>query len=73
MEFMAYYGAVLCLISLLMFFKPNWLIRMNKMGEKVVFTDSSLFTSPKISGALFIAIGFFLIYLGYYLKDMQLN
>ncbi|MFC1556186.1 hypothetical protein ACFL67_03800 [candidate division KSB1 bacterium] len=65
MEFILYYGIVLLLVSLVIIFKPNVIIRLNKATDKVVFTDSNLFRNPFVSGVIFIVLGCLLVYIGF--------
>lgn len=70
MRFFLYFGIGLTIISLIFIIQPRWIIKLNKLGERVVFTDADFFGHPRISGILFIVLGLILIYVGYILKGV---
>jgi len=71
MDFLIYYGIALSIISLLFIIKPGLIIKLNKMTERVVFTDSNLFARPVLSGIVFIVLGVFLIYVGFLVRQVR--
>jgi len=50
-------GIIIILFSLILLINPSFLIKINKLGNRIVFTDSNLFASPRLSGAGFIFFG----------------
>lgn len=66
MLFVLISGVFLMAISLAMIINPELMARINKLSNKIVFTDSSLFVKPVISGILFILLGTLLIWAGLY-------
>ena len=70
MDYLEIVGVFLIIFSLLLIIKPILIFKLNRFCNKIIFTDSEFFTSPKISSTLFVAVGIFIIYLGYYIKDM---
>ncbi len=69
MQFLLYMSILLGVIGLVLLIVPGAIIKLNKIGDKVVFTDSDLFTHPKFSGAAFIILGGLLIYVGILIRE----
>ncbi|MFC1726328.1 hypothetical protein ACFL4T_11930 [candidate division KSB1 bacterium] len=50
-------GCVFLMIGLVLIIWPAFIIKLNEDTNKVLFTDSTFFSSPKISGFIFLIIG----------------
>lgn len=57
-------GLFLLLVSLGLIIKPGIVVKLNRVSNKVIFTDSSLFERPVISGVLFLASGILILWSG---------
>ena len=69
MQSLLYMSVLLGIIGLVFLFMPRLIIKLNKVGDKVIFTDSDLFSRPKLSGFAFIILGVLLIYVGILIRD----
>ena len=54
-------GCLFLIFGLVMIFFPAFIIKLNEDSNKVLFTDSRFFSSPKISGFIFLFIGILFI------------
>lgn len=69
---------LVCLIfnlifSLILIIKPEFIFRLNELGKhKIIFADAEFFSSPKVSGILFIFGGIIIIYVGFVLRNISL-
>lgn len=70
MDILRIVSILLLIFSLILIFKPSAIFILNKICNKVIFTDSEFFTSPKISGILFVVCGIIIVILGVYIKEM---
>ncbi len=70
MNYLLIISIILIIFSILLIFKPSLIFKLNRWGNKVIFTDSEFFSSPKISGILFIVIGIIIIYIILYFRDL---
>ncbi|MFC1564293.1 hypothetical protein ACFL6G_05115 [candidate division KSB1 bacterium] len=69
MQLLFYLSIVLGIFGIVLLLFPRAIIKLNEIGDKVVFTDSALFSRPKLSGVAFIILGAFLIYVGILIRD----
>jgi len=70
MDILRIVSILLLIFGLILIFKPSAIFKLNKICNKVIFTDSEFFSSPKISGILFVVFGIIIVILGVYIKDM---
>ena len=70
MDILTIVSSLLLIFSLILIFKPSAIFKLNRICSKVIFTDSEFFSSPKISGILFVVFGIIIVVLGVYIKDM---
>ncbi len=71
MQSLLYMSILLGIIGIVFLFMPRAIIKLNKVGDKVIFTDSDLFSRPKLSGLAFIILGVLLMYVGLLIRDNQ--
>ena len=70
MEVLSIVAVLLLIFGLMLMIKPSTIFSLNKYCNKIIFTDAEFFSSPKISGILFILFGIIIIIVGFYIKDM---
>ena len=73
MDFFEIISIFLMFFGIVMIIKPSLIYKLNRWGNKIIFTDSEFFSSPKISGILFIIVGIIIIYLGYRINNIVLS
>ena len=72
MNYLLIISIFLIIFSTLLIFKPSMIFKLNRWGDKVIFTDSEFFSFPRISGMLFIVIGIIVIYISFYFKELSI-
>ena len=70
MDVLGIVAIILLIFSLIFMFRPSIIFKLNKFCNKVIFTDAEFFSSPKVSGVLFIVFGIIIIFIGFYIKDV---
>ena len=50
--------------SFLFFFAPGLIVKMSKIGNKLVFTDYGSVAHPKLSGAVLLIMSLVMLYIG---------
>jgi len=58
-------GGILCiLLGLLFLIKPTIIIRLNEIGNKVIFVDNALLIYPRVFGGFLLLASIYIIYSG---------
>ncbi|MFC1556187.1 hypothetical protein ACFL67_03805 [candidate division KSB1 bacterium] len=57
-------GAISVFIGLLFIINPKALIKLNEIGNNVIFDERKLLMYPRIFGGVMFALSLYLIYLG---------
>ncbi len=50
--------------SFLFFFAPGLIVKLSKIGNKLVFTDYGSVARPKLSGAVLLIMSLVMLYMG---------
>ena len=57
-------GLIFMGFSFLFFFAPGLIVKMSKIGNKLVFTDYGSVARPKLSGAVLLIASLVMLYIG---------
>ena len=72
MDFLLIISVFLMVFSVLLIIRPSFIINLNRYCNKVIFTDSEFFSSPKLCGISLIVAGVVIVYIGYIFRNMTL-
>ncbi len=57
-------GLIFMGFSCLFFFAPGFIVKLSKIGNKLVFTDYGSVAHPRLSGAVLLIASLVMLYMG---------
>ncbi|RKY84103.1 hypothetical protein DRQ09_09085 [candidate division KSB1 bacterium] len=70
MSYVRIFSFIIGAVGLLIAVLPKIFFKFNKVFNRVIFTDAEFFSSPRISGVIFLIIGFILEFVAYRFRSI---